>query len=169
MRDPSCVFNLHHCSRQRRIVNPLSKGRDRTGNLMVPSQICQPLRHDGNSMAQFFRRLMGTWTLLLCVYRTSLSNENLELSINRDCSASAVGHLEPDCCLLGVYCPLQNVEQYPRSLPMRCQQHLLLGQDNQKCLHACAGKAKLPRVENPCSISFKNNKSLFLSINPSTL
>ena len=31
--------NLHHSSRQRRIVNPLSKGRDRTCNLMVPSRI----------------------------------------------------------------------------------------------------------------------------------
>ena len=38
-RDPSRVCNLHHSSRQRRIVNPLSKGRDRTRNLMVPSRI----------------------------------------------------------------------------------------------------------------------------------
>ena len=39
-RDPSRVCNLHHSSRQRRIVNPLSKARDRTLNLMVTSQIC---------------------------------------------------------------------------------------------------------------------------------
>ena len=38
--DRSRVCNLHHSSRQRRIVNPLSKGRDRTRNLMVPSRIC---------------------------------------------------------------------------------------------------------------------------------
>ena len=38
-RDPSRVCNLHHSSRQRRIVNPLSTGRDRTRNLMVPSRI----------------------------------------------------------------------------------------------------------------------------------
>ena len=38
-RDPSCICNLHHSSRQRRIINPLSKGRDRTRNLMVPSRI----------------------------------------------------------------------------------------------------------------------------------
>ena len=38
-RDPSRVCNLHHSSRQRRIANPLSKGRDRTCNLMVPSRI----------------------------------------------------------------------------------------------------------------------------------
>ena len=38
-RDPSRVCNLHHSSGQRRIVKPLSKGRDRTRNLMVPSWI----------------------------------------------------------------------------------------------------------------------------------
>jgi len=39
MRDPSRVCDLHHSSWQRRIVNPLSKGRVRTRNLMVPSRI----------------------------------------------------------------------------------------------------------------------------------
>ena len=38
-QDPSHVCNLHHSSGQRRIVNLLSKGRDRTRNLMVPSCI----------------------------------------------------------------------------------------------------------------------------------
>ena len=38
-QDPSCICNLHHSSWQRRILNPLSKGRDRTRNLMVPIQI----------------------------------------------------------------------------------------------------------------------------------
>ena len=38
-RDPSHVCDLHHSSQQRRMVNPLSKGRDRTRNLMVPSRI----------------------------------------------------------------------------------------------------------------------------------
>ena len=38
-RDPSHVSNLHHSSWQHRIVNPLSKARDRTHNLMVPSRI----------------------------------------------------------------------------------------------------------------------------------
>ena len=51
--DPSHVCNLHHSSQQRRIRNPLSKGRDRTRNLVVPSQIHQPLSHDGNSPAAF--------------------------------------------------------------------------------------------------------------------
>ena len=37
--DPSCVCNLHHSSGQRQILNPLSKARDQTRNLMVPSWI----------------------------------------------------------------------------------------------------------------------------------
>ena len=38
MQDPSCVCDLHHSSRQHRIVNPLSNRQTR--NLMVPSRIC---------------------------------------------------------------------------------------------------------------------------------
>ena len=38
-QDPSRVCNLLHSSRQRRILNPLSKARDRTRNLIVPSRI----------------------------------------------------------------------------------------------------------------------------------
>ena len=39
-RDPSCICNLHHGSRQHWILNPLSEARDWTRNLMVPSRIC---------------------------------------------------------------------------------------------------------------------------------
>ena len=38
--DWSRICNLHLSSQQRQILNPLSKARDRTHNLMVPSQIC---------------------------------------------------------------------------------------------------------------------------------
>ena len=38
--DLSCICDLHHSSWHRRILNPLSKARDRTCNLMVPSRIC---------------------------------------------------------------------------------------------------------------------------------
>ena len=38
-RVPSHVCNLHHRSRQRRILNPLIEARNRTCNLMVPSRI----------------------------------------------------------------------------------------------------------------------------------
>ena len=37
--DPSLISNLHHSSQQHQILNPLSKGRDRTRNLMVPSWV----------------------------------------------------------------------------------------------------------------------------------
>ena len=37
--EPSLVFNLHHSSWQYQILNPLSKGRDQTHNLVVPSWI----------------------------------------------------------------------------------------------------------------------------------
>ena len=37
--DPSSVCDLHHSSRQHRILNRLSEARDGTHNLMVPSQI----------------------------------------------------------------------------------------------------------------------------------
>ena len=36
---PSPVCNLHHSSQQSRILKALSKARDRTRNLMVPSWI----------------------------------------------------------------------------------------------------------------------------------
>ena len=39
-RDPSCVCNLHHKSRQCWILDPLSKAREQTCNLMATSQIC---------------------------------------------------------------------------------------------------------------------------------
>ena len=39
MRDPSCVFDIHHSSQQNQILNPLSEARDQTRNLLVPSQI----------------------------------------------------------------------------------------------------------------------------------
>ena len=48
-RDPSCICNLYHSSQQCWILNPLSKARDWTCNLMVPSQIHSSLSHVGNS------------------------------------------------------------------------------------------------------------------------
>ena len=39
MQDPTCVCDLHHSSRQHKILNPLSKARDRTCVLMDTSQI----------------------------------------------------------------------------------------------------------------------------------
>ena len=39
-RDPSRVCDLHHSSWQRQFLNPLSKSRDGSSNLTVPSRIC---------------------------------------------------------------------------------------------------------------------------------
>ena len=39
MQDPSCLWDLHHSSWQCQILNPLSKARDRTRNLMALSWI----------------------------------------------------------------------------------------------------------------------------------
>ena len=39
MTDPSCVYDLHHSSRQRQILNPLSEDRDQTPVLMDTSQV----------------------------------------------------------------------------------------------------------------------------------
>ena len=39
MQDPSHICDLHHSSRQCRILNPLSEARDQTGNLVVTSRI----------------------------------------------------------------------------------------------------------------------------------
>ena len=54
MPDPSWVWDLHHSSWQLRILNPLSKVRDRTCNLRVPIQIRWPLCHNGNSSSVIF-------------------------------------------------------------------------------------------------------------------
>ena len=45
--DLSCVRDLHHSSQQRWILDPLSKARDRTHNLMVPNRICFPCTTTG--------------------------------------------------------------------------------------------------------------------------
>ena len=37
--DPSHVCDLHHSSRQRQILKPMSETRDETHNLMVPSWV----------------------------------------------------------------------------------------------------------------------------------
>ena len=50
MQDLSCVFDLHHSSQQRQILNPLSEARDRTCVLMDISRFRNPLSHNGNSL-----------------------------------------------------------------------------------------------------------------------
>ena len=50
--DPSHIYDLHHSSWQRRILNPLNQARDQTRNLMAPSRI------------HFHCPMMGTPTIL---------------------------------------------------------------------------------------------------------
>ena len=51
--EPCRVCSLHHSSQQHRILNPLSKARDRTCN----QSDSFPLRHNGNSSAGSFNPL----------------------------------------------------------------------------------------------------------------
>ena len=51
-QDLSCVFDLHHSSQQRQILNPLSEARDRTHILMDTSRVHIPLSH--NSQPFYF-------------------------------------------------------------------------------------------------------------------
>ena len=54
--DLSLVFDLHHSSWQCQTLNPLSEARDRTRNLMVPSQIrfrCTTVGTPGRVMLSF--------------------------------------------------------------------------------------------------------------------
>ena len=51
--DPSRVCSLHHSLQQHRIVNPLSKARDRTHVLMDASRVLNLLSHNGNFIIAF--------------------------------------------------------------------------------------------------------------------
>ena len=64
--DPSLVCDLHHSSRQWRILDPMSKARDQTPNLMVPSRIHYPLCHNGNSHVVYFFRMSFIFAWLIC-------------------------------------------------------------------------------------------------------
>ena len=47
--DLSHILKLHYISWQCQILNPLSKARNQTHSLFVPSHINEPLSHNGNS------------------------------------------------------------------------------------------------------------------------
>ena len=58
--DPSCICSLHHSLQQCWILNPLSKARDWTSDLMVPSWIhfCCALTGTSSSLFFFFWHLI---------------------------------------------------------------------------------------------------------------
>ena len=51
--DPSYICDLHHSSQQHEILNPLSKARDWTSNLSVPSWICFRCTMTGTPIWQY--------------------------------------------------------------------------------------------------------------------
>ena len=57
MQDLSCMHDLPHSSEQHSILNPLSKARDQTCNLMDTSWVLNPWSHNGNSPSMFFKLL----------------------------------------------------------------------------------------------------------------
>ena len=55
MQDPNHICDLHHSSQQCQILNPLSKARDRTHNLMDTGHVHDPLSHKRDSMVPIFK------------------------------------------------------------------------------------------------------------------
>ena len=62
-QDPS--HDLHHSSRQCRILNPFSKARDRTHNLKALSQICFCCATTGTPFYYYFCRLNGVFSNII--------------------------------------------------------------------------------------------------------
>ena len=60
-QDPSRICNLHHSSRQGRILNPLSKARDWTHILKDPGQVCSLLSHERELLEIFFSDRETIW------------------------------------------------------------------------------------------------------------
>ena len=74
MPDLSRVFDLHHSSWQCWILNPLSKARDQTRKLMVPSQICFRCATTGTPEAYLLNYQFALWVKncgfsIMCVSR----------------------------------------------------------------------------------------------------
>ena len=74
MQDLSHICNLHHSSQQCWMLNPLSKARDWTHNLTVPSRIRQPLSHKRNSDNAGFSTCCTTRQLLSTVFRDAYNS-----------------------------------------------------------------------------------------------
>ena len=94
MLDPSLICDLHHSSRQRRILNPLSEARDQTCVLMDMSQVLNLLSHDGNSASALVpgtvgSRVQDSFSVLLIAVtpgpRTRLDPWELLKNTSMDC------------------------------------------------------------------------------------
>ena len=73
--DPSYVFELHHSSQQHRILNPLSKARDLTCNIMVPRQIYFCYASMGTPKTKILKEIC----LIFCVIEKGERNSYLDL------------------------------------------------------------------------------------------
>ena len=77
--NPSLICNLHCCSlQQHQILNPLSRGRDRTHVVMDTSQVLNPLSHNGNPILSFFFCLFRAATM---AFGASQSRAESELQL----------------------------------------------------------------------------------------
>ena len=82
-RDPSCICDLHHSSRQCRILNSLSKARDRTRNLRAPSRIRFCCTTTGTPKTHFLTSLFLPACFifvfcLCCLYPQPLWNSTID-------------------------------------------------------------------------------------------
>ena len=75
MPDLSRICDLHHSSWQRQILNPLSEARDRTCNLMVPSQIRYSWAMTGTPRTFFFLVFLGLHPRHMEVPRLGVQSE----------------------------------------------------------------------------------------------
>ena len=78
MWDPSHICNLHHSSRQHWILNPLNEARGRTCNLIIPSQVRQPLSHNGNSQISLLKQDLKSRNKQIGIYDIPLLNGNFQ-------------------------------------------------------------------------------------------
>ena len=81
-QDPSCVCSLHHSSWQQWILNPLSKVRDRTPNLMVPSWIHFHCSTTGTPVAHLLYLFICRWILRSFPCLAIVSSATVNIGVN---------------------------------------------------------------------------------------
>ena len=64
MQDLSCIFDLHHSSQQHQILNPMSKARGRTCNLMVLVRFVSAVPWQELNISLFYMRLEHQWIMV---------------------------------------------------------------------------------------------------------
>ena len=80
-QDPSHVCSLCHSSQQLQILNPLSKARDRTCNVMVPSWIRFRCTMTGTLTSPFFNDSFSFQSMLSVVLFQGLLQSDSALSV----------------------------------------------------------------------------------------